>query len=53
LHHPADDDDPLWSRGVRQAGPLGLGPVLEVNTEGPVDVAPVCRELEALMAAGG
>jgi predicted kinase len=53
VHHPAHDDDALWSRWARQAGALGLGPVLEVNTEDPVDVAPVCRELETLMVAGG
>ena len=52
VHHAAHDDDAAWSRWVRQAGPLGLGPVLEVNTEGPVDVAPLCRQLQTLLVLG-
>ena len=52
VHHAAHDDDELWSRWARQAGPLGLGPVLEVNTEGPVDVPPLCRQLETLLVHG-
>ena len=49
VHHAAHDDDEAWSRWARQAAPLGLGPVLEVNTESPVDVSPLCRKLEPLL----
>lgn len=49
VHHAAHLDDEVWSQWARQAGPLALGPVLEVNTESPVDVPPLCRQLEHLL----
>ncbi|BCW66619.1 hypothetical protein NicSoilB4_13820 [Arthrobacter sp. NicSoilB4] len=52
VHHAAHDDDDVWSRWVQEAGPLGLGPVLEVSTERPVDVPPVRRELDELLVHG-
>jgi len=52
VHHAAHDDDELWSRWVREAGPLGLAPVLQVNTESPVDVPPLRRKLEILLVHG-
>ena len=53
VHHAAHDDDAVWSRWVREARPLGLGPVLDVSTEHPVDVPPLRRQLEKLLASGG
>lgn len=53
VHHAAHDDDEVWSRWVREAGPLGLGPVLDVSTEHSVDLPPLRRQLENLLAHGG
>lgn len=52
VHHAVHDDDEVWSRWARQASPLGLGPVMEVNTQGPVDVPSLCRQLETLLVHG-
>jgi predicted kinase len=38
----ARDDDELWGERHR---PLGIGPVLDVDTSGPVDVADVARRV--------
>lgn len=53
VHHAAHDDDEVWSRWVRDAGPLGLGPVLDVSTERPVDVSALRRQLEKLLVRRG
>lgn len=45
IHGAAPDDDE-WAQMIEHAEPLGLGPVLRVDTSGPVDLGPVvewCR----------
>jgi len=41
----------LWSAST-DAAPLGLGPVVRVPTDGPVDVAVVARAVTAALSAG-
>ncbi len=48
VHHAAHDDDGTWSEWVRRAAPLGLGPVLAVNTEKAVNVPQLRRRLDLL-----
>ncbi|MBN1171683.1 MAG: AAA family ATPase [Micromonosporaceae bacterium] len=47
--HPIHEDtlrlaDPTWERNARQAAPLGVGPIVRVPTDRPVDIdALACR----------
>ncbi|XAS65335.1 AAA family ATPase [Pseudarthrobacter sp. So.54] len=46
VHHAAENDGVVWAEWARQAAPLGLAPVLDVDTEEKVDVFRLCRALE-------
>lgn len=52
VHHAAHGDDEVWSEWALQAAPLGLGPVLEVETGGSVDVPALIRRLDPLLEPG-
>jgi hypothetical protein len=45
----ARGDDELWGEPVRS---LGLGPVVQVDTSGPVDVAGLAATLAEVLSAG-
>ncbi len=56
VHHSGHSDPLLWNEWAGNAGPLALGPVLEVDTSLPVDVAAVAsaclQELEGMDLEG-